>query len=89
MTCRRCVVSGRVQGVWFRAATQQQARRLGLTGSAVNLPDGRVTVLACGEPQALDALQAWLWEGPELARVTGVACEDVDTVPSVDGFTTG
>ena len=72
MKCRRFFVSGRVQGVWFRASTRQQAERLGLTGYAINLPDGRVEVLACGEESAVDALAAWLWQGPELARVEAV-----------------
>ena len=73
-TCRRCVVSGRVQGVWFRASTRQKARALGLTGTAVNLPDGRVEVIACGSEQQLRQLQEWLWQGPDLARVESVDC---------------
>lgn len=89
MTCRRCLISGRVQGVWFRAATQQQARHLGLTGHAINLPDGRVEVVACGRQQALDDLETWLWQGPELARVTAVVCEDVMVGLPGDDFTTG
>ena len=75
MICVRCRVSGRVQGVWFRASTQREARRLGVNGRAANLADGSVEVIACGETQAVAALRAWLWHGPELARVTKVACE--------------
>lgn len=75
--CKRCVVSGRVQGVWFRATTREQARRLGVTGWARNLHDGRVEVLACGEPAAVEALCDWLWDGPPLAQVTQVSCETV------------
>lgn len=74
MTCVRCVVSGRVQGVWYRASTQDRARELGVTGQAVNLPDGSVEVIACGEQAAVQALCDWLWQGPELAQVTGVDC---------------
>lgn len=77
MSCRRFLVSGKVQGVWFRASTRQQAVALGLTGEAVNLPDGRVEVIACGAPEALDALATWLWQGPELARVTDVTSESL------------
>jgi acylphosphatase len=86
--CVRCRVSGRVQGVWYRAATRDQARTLRLTGRAVNLADGRVEVVACGEPAAVAALQDWLWQGPDLAQVSDVACE---TLPfaAYDGFTTG
>jgi acylphosphatase len=64
-----------VQGVWFRASTQREARRLGVKGRAVNLADGSVEVIACGETQAVAALRAWLGRGPELARVTTVTCE--------------
>lgn len=80
--CLRCIVSGRVQGVWFRDSTRQQAQRLGITGSAVNLPDGRVEVNACGDEVALQQLQEWLWQGSELARVNRVQCEAVDIEPS-------
>jgi len=72
---RRFLVDGRVQGVWFRAATRDKAIALGLSGHAVNLPDGRVEVVACGAEAALDELAAWLWHGPELARVTEVHSE--------------
>lgn len=75
MICRRYLVSGRVQGVWYRGATQQQARRLGLTGYAINLDDGRVEVVACGAEAAVDELACWLKEGPEMAVVSEVSCE--------------
>ena len=52
--CYRCLVSGRVQGVFFRASTQREAQKLGLTGHAHNLPDGTVEVLACGEAAAVE-----------------------------------
>lgn len=70
----RCVVSGLVQGVWFRASVRARALELGVTGHAVNLPDGNVEVIACGEPAAVQALCDWLWQGPELAQVTDVDC---------------
>ncbi len=70
--CIHCYVSGRVQGVWYRASTRDQALALGVSGYARNLPDGRVEVLACGEKDAVTALRDWLWEGPTYARVTAV-----------------
>ena len=73
--CVLCHVAGRVQGVFFRASTREQAQRLGLTGYARNLPDGRVQVLACGAPDAVARLREWLRSGPPAAQVTGVACE--------------
>lgn len=75
--CMRFLVSGRVQGVFFRGATQTRARRLGLSGFAKNLPDGRVEVIACGEPASLEQLQHWLWQGPPHARVDDVAAEEI------------
>ena len=66
-------VSGRVQGVCFRACTREQALARGLTGYARNLPDGGVEVLACGSPVAIDALEQWLRKGPPAARVDEVA----------------
>jgi acylphosphatase len=78
LIARRCYVSGRVQGVFYRASACQRAVALGVTGYARNLPDGRVEVLACGEAAAVDALCAWLREGPPAASVTQVLVEDVD-----------
>jgi acylphosphatase len=86
--CRRCLVSGRVQGVWFRAGTAQQARRLRVTGYACNLEDGRVEVLACGEEPAVRALCDWLRRGPPGAYVAAVTVEDWTGDPPGD-FTTG
>jgi acylphosphatase len=63
-------VSGRVQGVAFRAATAEEAERIGgLTGWVRNLPDGRVEVLAEGERRAVEALVAYCRRGPRAARV--------------------
>ena len=73
--CFHCLVAGRGQGVFFRAATREQAQRLGLTGHARNLSDGRVEVLVCGEPDLVGQLREWLRTGPPAADVTGVACE--------------
>lgn len=83
---RRCLVSGRVQGVFFRASARAEAERLGLDGWARNLPDGRVEVVAAGAPEALDAFQRWLAVGPPRARVTAVACEAIDAATVPAGF---
>lgn len=77
MPCRRFIVSGRVQGVWFRASARDAAQALGLNGHALNLADGSVEVLACGADTALDELAGWLAQGPPLARVDRVTCEPV------------
>jgi acylphosphatase len=85
MTCARFHVSGRVQGVFFRASTRQQALRLGLRGYARNLADGRVEVVACGSAETVGELERWLWQGPPAARVDDVVRGDyADTV--ADGF---
>ena len=69
---RRWLVSGRVQGVGYRAFAARTARGLGLTGGASNLSDGQVLVVAEGPAHALDRLEAALWEGPRFARVQRV-----------------
>ena len=71
-----CLVTGRVQGVWYRAATREQAQRLALDGWVRNLEDGSVEVVAAGEPAAIGALCAWLWQGPRAARVDSVTVEE-------------
>jgi acylphosphatase len=63
------VVSGRVQGVWFRAATRDEAIRLGLRGWVQNLPDGRVEAVFEGEEQSLARMLEWSRVGPPGARV--------------------
>jgi len=78
MICRRSFVSGRVQGVFYRATCVRKAQELGLTGFARNLADGRVEVLACGESAAVQGFVKWLWEGSPASRVTAVDSGDVD-----------
>ncbi len=84
MPAARFLVGGKVQGVWFRASTREEALRLGLRGHARNLDDGRVEVLAIGDAAAIDALAEWLRHGPPLARVEQVErhpAGDDDTAP--------
>ncbi|SCZ62873.1 acylphosphatase [Thiohalomonas denitrificans] len=82
--CLRCRVSGRVQGVWYRASTRRQAQARGVTGYARNLPDGQVEVLACGEKSALEQFKGWLWEGSDAADVAFVECQAVEETPPPD-----
>lgn len=88
MPCVRCIVSGKVQGVWFRETTRQKAVDLGLKGSAVNLPNGDVEVFACGTAEDLEQLRDWLWQGSSMSRVTAVRCETTEQEPPAF-FTTG
>ncbi len=85
---QRFLVSGRVQGVFFRASTRTEALRLGLTGHARNLPDGRVEVLAVGEVAAIEVLTKWLWRGPPAAEVRAVEAVPID-LPAGDSRPTG
>ena len=84
MIARRCWVSGRVQGVYYRASARQQAVRLGVHGYARNLADGRVEVLVIGSGEAAQALIDWLWQGPPAAAVTAVEVQDVQLEEVVD-----
>jgi acylphosphatase len=88
MICRRSFVSGRVQGVFYRATCVRKAKELGVRGFARNLDDGRVEVLACGETVAVEQLVAWLWEGSPSSRVTAVETAELDpaTIQVPAGF---
>jgi acylphosphatase len=77
LIARHCHVSGRVQGVFYRASTRQKATELGCAGYARNLPDGRVEVLAVGEPQAVHALVDWLWRGSPASDVQAVEVREL------------
>jgi len=83
--CRRVLVSGRVQGVGFRASCALHAGQLGLAGFARNLGDGRVEAVVQGRPDAVDAFVAWCRVGPQLARVTSVAVSE-EAVGRLVGF---
>jgi len=91
MICKKSLVGGRVQGVFYRATTAQRARELGLTGYARNLPDGRVEVLAVGDAESVAALVEWLWTGSSASKVTSVETIEVvlDVHQHPTAFTTG
>jgi acylphosphatase len=78
LIARRCLVAGRVQGVFYRASTRAHANTLGVTGHARNLADGRVEVLACGDAAAVEALCRWLWQGSPASSVTAVEVEELE-----------
>ncbi len=86
MSCRVFLVSGRVQGVFFRQSTLEQARRLKLSGYAKNLEDGRVEIIACGQSSAISALGKWLHEGPRFAHVEHVETQEMTLTSSFSGF---
>jgi acylphosphatase len=84
----RFIVSGRVQGVFYRASARAKALALDVSGHAKNRPDGCVEVLASGSADALDALERWLRQGPPAARVENVSREDLPE-QDLHGFHTG
>lgn len=73
-----CIVTGRVQGVWFRGFTQDSARSLGLVGWVRNLPDGRVEAQAQGDKDSLAAFRDKLQQGPPQAMVESVDCHETE-----------
>lgn len=82
----QAIISGRVQGVFFRAWTRQQALELGLVGWVRNLPSGQVEVLAQGTDQILANFLALLHQGPPLAQVDRVDKKFLDNEQSMTGF---
>lgn len=79
-TARRFTVRGRVQGVFFRESTRRVAESLGVTGHAINLSNGDVEVLACGEPAAIAKLAEWLKDGPRMATVSDIHSEEAECI---------
>ena len=70
--CRRYVISGRVQGVWYRDATRKQARQLGITGWVKNRSDGAVEIVAEGSKENVEKLRQWCNNGPPAAIVSNI-----------------
>ena len=68
----RLIIQGRVQGVWFRDSTRNEALRLGVSGWVKNRPDGHVEMLAEGPEDRVKELVAWCHHGPSHAKVSGV-----------------
>ncbi|MDX5151937.1 MAG: acylphosphatase [Acidiferrobacterales bacterium] len=86
MACRYFLVTGRVQGVFYRASTQEVANRMSLVGWVRNREDRSVELVACGEEVVLRQLEQWLWQGPKFAEVSGVQVSILDP-EEVKGFT--
>jgi len=82
--CRRFLISGRVQGVFYRGSAQRQANDLGLRGWVRNLADGRVECLASGDEASIETFEKWLEIGPDYAKVTNieVITESPELLPS-------
>ncbi|MCL6557737.1 MAG: acylphosphatase [Firmicutes bacterium] len=81
------IVKGRVQGVYFRGHTREQAVAAGVTGWVRNLPDGSVEAVFEGEDEAVERVVAWCRKGPPAARVTGVTVNRGDWRGEFDDFT--
>ena len=91
MICKKCLIAGRVQGVFYRGSAAQRARELGVRGYARNIADGRVQVLACGNAKSVQQFIEWLWIGSSASKVTAVEVADEVCNPAAlpQGFTTG
>lgn len=79
-------VSGKVQGVWFRKSTQQEALRIGIKGFVRNEKDGSVFVEASAEEDAMSEFLDWLKTGPPMARVDGISAIPFRPEKTYDGF---
>jgi acylphosphatase len=90
MMCKRCLVSGRVQGVYYRATAARRAHELGIRGFARNLSDGRVEIVACGADESVSAFVKWLWIGSSASKVTAIEVTDAapDPLHARPGFHT-
>lgn len=80
MKSYRYIISGKVQGVYYRQSTKNKAEELGIKGTAENLKTGEVEIFACGDEEALAEFEKWLWIGPPLAKVDRV--EKTEFFPS-------
>jgi acylphosphatase len=80
------IIKGRVQGVWFRASTQEKAMELGLTGWVRNRRDGSVEVMAEGDAIKVEELKNWCYKGPRGAMVSQVDSEELEFLGDLDRF---
>lgn len=84
--CLHAVVSGRVQGVFFRDYTRSEAERLGVSGWVRNRSDGAVEVLISGEEHKVDQMVEWLYQGSPMSRVSSVEVDSAESPGDLRGF---
>ena len=70
--CIKAIISGKVQGVFYRRNAHKKAKKLGLTGWVKNNADDTVELIACGDEEKINEFISWLWKGPLFARVSKV-----------------
>jgi len=76
MICKRCLIDGRVQGVFYRASAYEKAQQIGVKGWVRNLSDGRVEALVQGERDQVEDMLDWFWQGSSYSSVSSVQCYD-------------
>lgn len=86
MMAKRLIISGKVQGVWYRVSAKQQADQLGLTGYVRNLPGGAVEAFVQGPEDALIAFESWCRSGPPHAKVLNIESTQQTPDPSLGDF---
>ena len=86
MPCLHLLITGRVQGVWFRESMRQEALKQGVNGWVRNLPDGKVESVVCGEAAPVSRLLEWARKGPPLARVNGVEMTEIAEEKTLSDF---
>ena len=81
VTSRSILISGKVQGVWFRKYTADKANELGVKGTVQNLPSGQVLIHAVGSTPLVDALEKWCWLGSPESEVRDVVSKEIEARP--------
>lgn len=85
-SAKKLIISGKVQGVYFRLETRKAALQAGVEGYVKNLADGSVEAVFQGNPRAVDQMVAWCHQGPSAARVDQVTVETLTLQPDTKGF---
>lgn len=86
-TTKHVIISGRVQGVFFRANTQQKAEQLGVNGWVRNTSDGKVEAVFVGDKQKVDEIIKWCHQGSSMAEVENVEIEEKESTDEYSDFT--